>query len=257
MKQFMVRSIALSGMCVFLMACQGVAQQTAQEQQEMQFAISAQVFEQYLQADNLPFAAEQLDEMQSAGLSGTALELYQQQLAEAWLAKSKHALEQDDMQQAATALANARKWLPDAPALAVELPEAVIEPVAPEPALPPVKALPKPAVKAKPAVPKVKAPSPAEPTDVVPTASQLTVVKSIALPMQDNLRLGSTLEQAAKQAIDGRYQIAVQVQDTKEFHWVAALLNTRFKRLSATFNPQLIERIAEDQAPLLQLLSAE
>ena len=70
MKQFMVRSIALSGMCVFLMACQGVAQQTAQEQQEMQFAISAQVFEQYLQADNLPFAAEQLHEMQSAGLSG-------------------------------------------------------------------------------------------------------------------------------------------------------------------------------------------
>ncbi|WP_148561499.1 hypothetical protein [Thiopseudomonas alkaliphila] len=256
MKQFMVRSIALSGMCVFLMACQGVAQQTAQEQQEMQFAISAQVFEQYLQADNLPFAAEQLHEMQSAGLSGTALELYQQQLAEAWLAKSKHALEQHDMQQAATALANARKWLPDAPALAAELPEAVIEPAPPEPVVPSVKALPKPAVKAKPA-PKAQAPSPAEPTDVVPTASQLTVVKSIALPMQDNLRLGSTLEQAAKQAIDGRYQIAVQVQDTKEFHWVAALLNTRFKRLSATFNPQLIERIAVDQAPLLQLLSAE
>ncbi|MDM1696885.1 hypothetical protein HX099_09475 [Thiopseudomonas alkaliphila] len=254
MKQFMVRSIALSGMCVFLMACQGVAQQTAQEQQEMQFAISAQVFEQYLQADNLPFAAEQLDEMQSAGLSGTALELYQQQLAEAWLAKSKHALEQHDMQQAATALANARKWLPDAPALAAELPEAVIEPAPPEPVVPPVKALPKPAVKAKPAP---KAQAPAEPAAVAPSARSLTVVKSIALPMQDNLRLGSTLEQAAKQAIDGRYQIAVQVQDTKEFHWVAALLNTRFKRLSATFNPQLIERIAVDQAPLLQLLSAE
>ena len=254
MKQFMVRSLALSGMCVFLMACQGVAQQTTQEQQEMQFAISAQVFEQYLQADNLPFAAEQLDEMQSAGLSGTALELYQQQLAEAWLAKSKHALEQHDIQQAATALANARKWLPDAPALAVELPEAVIEPVAPEPALPPAKVSPKPAVKAKPAP---KAQAPAEPAAVAPSARSLTVVKSIALPMQDNLRLGSTLEQAAKQAIDGRYQIAVQVQDTKEFHWVAALLNTRFKRLSATFNPQLIERIAVDQAPLLQLLSAE
>ncbi len=254
MKQFMVRSLALSGMCVFLMACQGVAQQTAQEQQEMQFAISAQVFEQYLQADNLPFAAEQLDEMQSAGLSGTALELYQQQLAEAWLAKSKHALEQHDIQQAATALANARKWLPDAPALAVELPEAVIEPVAPEPALPPAKVSPKPAVKAKPAP---KAQAPAEPAAVAPSARSLTVVKSIALPMQDNLRLGSTLEQAAKQAIDGRYQIAVQVQDTKEFHWVAALLNTRFKRLSATFNPRLIERIAVDQAPLLQLLSAE
>ena len=254
MKQFMVRSLALSGMCVFLMACQGVAQQTTQEQQEMQFAISAQVFEQYLQADNLPFAAEQLDEMQSAGLSGTALELYQQQLAEAWLAKSKHALEQHDMQQAATALANARKWLPDAPALAAELPEAVIEPVAPEPALPPAKVSPKPAVKAKPAP---KAQAPAEPAAVAPSARSLTVVKSIALPMQDNLRLGSTLEQAAKQAIDGRYQIAVQVQDTKEFHWVAALLNTRFKRLSATFNPQLIERIAVDQAPLLQLLSAE
>ncbi len=254
MKQFMVRSIALSGMCVFLMACQGVAQQTAQEQQEMQFAISAQVFEQYLQADNLPFAAEQLHEMQSAGLSGTALELYQQQLAEAWLAKSKHALEQHDMQQAATALANARKWLPDAPALAAELPEAVIEPAPPEPVVPPVKALPKPAVKAKPAP---KAQAPAEPAAVAPSARSLTVVKSIALPMQDNLRLGSTLEQAAKQAIDGRYQIAVQVQDTKEFHWVAALLNTRFKRLSATFNPQLIERIAVDQAPLLQLLSAE
>ena len=254
MKQFMVRSIALSGMCVFLMACQGVAQQTAQEQQEMQFAISAQVFEQYLQADNLPFAAEQLDEMQSAGLSGTTLELYQQQLAEAWLAKSKHALEQHDIQQAATALANARKWLPDAPALAVELPEAMIEPVAPEPALPPAKVSPKPAVKAKPAP---KAQAPAEPAAVAPSARSLTVVKSIALPMQDNLRLGSTLEQAAKQAIDGRYQIAIQVQDTKEFHWVAALLNTRFKRLSATFNPQLIERIAVDQAPLLQLLSAE
>ena len=254
MKQFMVRSLALSGMCVFLMACQGVAQQTTQEQQEMQFAISAQVFEQYLQADNLPFAAEQLHEMQSAGLSGTALELYQQQLAEAWLAKSKHALEQHDIQQAATALANARKWLPDAPALAVELPEAVIEPVAPEPALPPAKVSPKPAVKAKPAP---KAQAPAEPAAVAPSARSLTVVKSIALPMQDNLRLGSTLEQAAKQAIDGRYQIAVQVQDTKEFHWVAALLNTRFKRLSATFNPRLIERIAVDQAPLLQLLSAE
>ena len=74
--------------------------------------------------------------------------------------------------------------------------------------------------------------------------------------MQDNLRLRGVLESAAKQAVDGRYQVVIQVQDTKEFHWVAALLSARLKRFSGSFTPTLVEQLTLDQPQVLKLLSA-
>ena len=261
MKQIMVRGLALSGMCVFLIACQ-VTGESVETPLDTQFVVSAQVFEQYLQTDNLPFAAEQLQEMQDAGLPAMQSELYRQQLGEAWLAKSKQALEQDNMQEAAAALANARKWMPGAPALTTDQPTELLAPEQLEPVVPQVPETPKTApVKSTPAPANEKKAQtkPAAKDQVVTepvVSAQMSLVKTIPLPMQDNLRLRGVLESAAKQAVDGRYQVVIQVQDTKEFHWVAALLSARLKRFSGSFTPTLVEQLTLDQPQVLKLLSA-
>ena len=281
MTQIIWRSLLAFSLAMALSACQAPAKQISEPVID-QFAVSAQVFDTYVEGNQLVAAEQQLQTLGADYSDDERLPALQQRLAAAWLKNGQQALQNADVLAASTALMHAKRLMPQAPALTEGLSTALAEVQAQ--AAPPVieQEIVKPVVKrpaaAKPAprVPARKIATPIktapavtviEPTVMEPKLEQapLATTKprskkariidpladSTTLPMpmlasRNDHQLGRLLDGVASDVVRFRAAVSIEVADTRDFHWVATLLSARVKKLDASFKPRLQEVIRSD-----------
>ncbi len=281
MTQIIWRSLLAFSLAMALSACQAPAKQISEPVID-QFAVSAQVFDTYVEGNQLVAAEQQLQTLGADYSDDERLPALQQRLAAAWLKNGQQALQNADVLAASTALMHAKRLMPQAPALTEGLSTALAEVQAQ--AAPPVieQEIVKPVVKrpaaAKPAprVPARKIATPIktapavtviEPTVMEPKLEQapLATTKprskkariidpladSTTLPMpmlasRNDHQLGRLLDDVASDVVRFRAAVSIEVADTRDFHWVATLLSARVKKLDASFKPRLQEVIRSD-----------
>ncbi len=281
MTQIIWRSLLAFSLAMALSACQAPAKQISEPVID-QFAVSAQVFDTYVEGNQLVAAEQQLQTLGADYSDDERLPALQQRLAAAWLKNGQQALQNADVLAASTALMHAKRLMPQAPALTEGLSTALAEVQAQ--AAPPVieQEIVKPVVKrpaaAKPAprVPARKIATPIktapavtviEPTVMEPKLEQapLATTKprskkariidpladSTTLPMpmlasRNDHQLGRLLDDVASDVVRFRAAVSIEVADTRDFHWVATLLSARVKKLDAGFKPRLQEVIRSD-----------
>lgn len=281
MTQIIWRSLLAFSLAMALSACQAPAKQISEPVID-QFAVSAQVFDTYVEGNQLVAAEQQLQTLGADYSDDERLPALQQRLAAAWLKNGQQALQDADVLAASTALMHAKRLMPQAPALTEGLSTALAEVQAQ--AAPPVieqeivKPVVKPPAAAKPA-PRVPARKIATPIKTVPavTVIEPTVVEpkleqaplattkprskkariidpladSTTLPMpmlasRNDHQLGRLLDDVASDVVRFRAAVSIEVADTRDFHWVATLLSARVKKLDASFKPRLQEVIRSD-----------
>ncbi len=66
------------------------------------------------------------------------------------------------------------------------------------------------------------------------------------LETRNNHQLGRLLDAVAADVVKFRATVAIEVADTRDFHWVAALLSARVNKLDSSFKPRLVEVIRSD-----------
>ncbi len=281
MTQIIWRSLLAFSLAMALSACQAPAKQISEPVID-QFAVSAQVFDTYVEGNQLVAAEQQLQTLGADYSDDERLPALQQRLAAAWLKNGQQALQNADVLAASTALMHAKRLMPQAPALTEGLSTALAEVQAQ--AAPPVveqeivKPVVKPPAAAKPAprVPARKIATPIktapavtviEPTVMEPKLEQapLATTKprskkariidpladSTTLPMpmlasRNDHQLGRLLDDVASDVVRFRAAVSIEVADTRDFHWVATLLSARVKKLDASFKPRLQEVIRSD-----------
>ncbi|MDY7220011.1 hypothetical protein TOI97_10600 [Denitrificimonas sp. JX-1] len=243
------------------------------------------LFANRLENKQLDLAAQQLDELQVIYPDEPRVEILQQHLAQAWLVVGEQALQMSDMETASAALIQAKRLLPQAPALTTGLSEALMKAQTP-----PAKDVPqavkqpaprkktttkttsvvsKPKANAEPTTGGKDVESASEVSDIAepaqtviepfifqrskakssmidPNAEQ-TVIPMPMLSQRNNYSLGRLLDDVAQDVVRFRATVTIEVVDTRDFHWVAALLSTRVKKLDANFKPRLREVIRSDQ----------
>ena len=281
MTQIIWRSLLAFSLAMALSACQAPAKQISEPVID-QFAVSAQVFDTYVEGNQLVAAEQQLQTLGADYSDDERLPALQQRLAAAWLKNGQQALQNADVLAASTALMHAKRLMPQAPALTEGLSTALAEVQAQ--AAPPVieqeivKPVVKPPAAAKPA-PRVPAKKIATPIKTAPavTAIEPAVVEpkleqtpptapkssskkariidpladSTTLPMpmlasRNDHQLGRFLDDVAMDVVRFRATVSIEVIDTRDFHWVATLLSNRVKKLDANFKPRLQEVIRSD-----------
>ena len=281
MTQIIWRSLLAFSLAMALSACQAPAKQISEPVID-QFAVSAQVFDTYVEGNQLVAAEQQLQTLGADYSDDERLPALQQRLAAAWLKNGQQALQNADVLAASTALMHAKRLMPQAPALTEGLSTALAEVQAQ--VVPPVieqeivKPVVKPPAAAKPAprVPARKIATPIktapavtviEPTVMEPKLEQapLATTKprskkariidpladSTTLPMpmlasRNDHQLGRLLDDVASDVVRFRAAVSIEVADTRDFHWVATLLSARVKKLDASFKPRLQEVIRSD-----------
>ncbi len=281
MTQIIWRSLLAFSLAMALSACQAPAKQISEPVID-QFAVSAQVFDTYVEGNQLVAAEQQLQTLGADYSDDERLPALQQRLAAAWLKNGQQALQNADVLAASTALMHAKRLMPQAPALTEGLSTALAE-VQAQVVLPVVeqeivKPVVKPPAAAKPAprVPARKIATPIktapavtviEPTVMEPKLEQapLATTKprskkariidpladSTTLPMpmlasRNDHQLGRLLDDVASDVVRFRAAVSIEVADTRDFHWVATLLSARVKKLDASFKPRLQEVIRSD-----------
>lgn len=281
MTQIIWRSLLAFSLAMALSACQAPAKQISEPVID-QFAVSAQVFDTYVEGNQLVAAEQQLQTLGADYSDDERLPALQQRLAAAWLKNGQQALQNADVLAASTALMHAKRLMPQAPALTeglsttlAEVQAQVVPPVVEQEIVKPVV---KPPAAAKPAprVPARKIATPIktapavtviEPTVMEPKLEQapLATTKprskkariidpladSTTLPMpmlasRNDHQLGRLLDDVASDVVRFRAAVSIEVADTRDFHWVATLLSARVKKLDASFKPRLQEVIRSD-----------
>ncbi len=281
MTQIIWRSLLAFSLAMALSACQAPAKQISEPVID-QFAVSAQVFDTYVEGNQLVAAEQQLQTLGADYSDDERLPALQQRLAAAWLKNGQQALQDSDVLAASTALMHAKRLMPQAPALTeglstalAEVQAQVVPPVVEQEIVKPVV---KPPAAAKPAprVPARKIATPIktapavtviEPTVMEPKLEQapLATTKprskkariidpladSTTLPMpmlasRNDHQLGRLLDDVASDVVRFRAAVSIEVADTRDFHWVATLLSARVKKLDASFKPRLQEVIRSD-----------
>ena len=277
------RSLVALSLFFVLSACQNSAQKN-QEPTIDEFAVAELVFNTHLAAQELESAGQQLDALRERDPSEPRLDELQQRLATAWLATGEQALKDADIDTASAALMQAKRLLPKAPALTQGLStalaavqEPILEPVTPpvQPSVVRKQPLPRLAPAAKKPVKESVVAQPEAPEVVVEQSQPQELIEltppvrsklkarvldlnaahtTIALPMlanRNNHQLGRLLDAVAADVVRFRAAVSIEVADTRDFHWVAALLSARVKKLDANFNPRLQEVIRSDEAAQL------
>lgn len=277
------RSLVALSLFVVLSACQNNAQKNPEPTID-EFAAAELVFNTHLAAQELESAGQQLDALRDSDPSEPRLEELQQRLATAWLATGEQALKDADIDTASAALMQAKRLLPKAPALTQGLStalaavqEPILEPVTPpvQPSVVRKQPLPRLAPAAKKPVKESVVAQPEAPEVVVEQSQPQELIEltppvrsklkarvldlnaahtTIALPMlanRNNHQLGRLLDAVAADVVRFRAAVSIEVADTRDFHWVAALLSARVKKLDANFNPRLQEVIRSDEAAQL------
>ena len=281
MTQILWRSLLAFSLAMVLSACQAPVKQISEPVID-QFAVSTQVFDTYVEDNQLVAAEQQLQALRADYSGDERLSVLQQRLAAAWLKNGQQALQDADVLAASTALMHAKRLMPQAPALTEGLSTALAEvqaqaapPVVEQEIVKPVikrpaAAKPAPRVPAKKIVTPIKT-APAvtaiEPTEVEPKLEQAPatptkpsskkariidpLADSTTLPMpmlasRNDHQLGRLLDDVASDVVRFRASVSIEVADTRDFHWVATLLSARVKRLDANFKPRLQEVIRSD-----------
>ena len=281
MTQIIWRSLLAFSLAMALSACQAPAKQISEPVID-QFAVSAQVFDTYVEGNQLVAAEQQLQTLGADYSDDERLPALQQRLAAAWLKNGQQALQDSDVLAASTALMHAKRLMPQAPALTeglstalAEVQAQVVPPVVEQEIVKPVVKRPA-AAKPAPRVPARKIATPIktapavtviEPTVVEPKLEQapLATTKprskkariidpladSTTLPMpmlasRNDHQLGRLLDDVASDVVRFRAAVSIEVADTRDFHWVATLLSARVKKLDASFKPRLQEVIRSD-----------
>ena len=275
------RSLLAFSLAMALSACQAPAKQISEPVID-QFAVSAQVFDTYVEGNQLVAAEQQLQTLGADYSDDERLPALQQRLAAAWLKNGQQALQNADVLAASTALMHAKRLMPQAPALTeglstalAEVQAQVVPPVVEQEIVKPVVKRPA-AAKPAPRVPARKIATPIktapavtviEPTVMEPKLEQapLATTKprskkariidpladSTTLPMpmlasRNDHQLGRLLDDVASDVVRFRAAVSIEVADTRDFHWVATLLSARVKKLDASFKPRLQEVIRSD-----------
>lgn len=285
MSRFLRCSLITCSLLILLAACQSTVSHDDASAGVDSFAASEQVLDRYLAAKQLELAGQQFAELSSHHPDEPRLAGVQQRLANAWLERGEQALQEADLTTASAALMQAKRLLPDAPALTEGLSAALaavqppaLEPVAKPPA--PVKrpavrqpsaakkaaAVTEPTAKPKPNPAETEAVEPSETSAIEPAVEATPVKRSkvkariidanaeqtvIAMPMlnaRNAYQLGRLLDDVAVDVVGFRAAVAIEVADTRDFHWVAALLSARVKKLDANFKPRLQE-VIRSEAP--------
>ena len=281
MPQIIWRSLLAFSLAMALSACQAPAKQISEPVID-QFAVSAQVFDTYVEGNQLVAAEQQLQTLGADYSDDERLPALQQRLAAAWLKNGQQALQNADVLAASTALMHAKRLMPQAPALTeglstalAEVQAQVVPPVVEQEIVKPVVKRPA-AAKPAPRVPARKIATPIktapavtviEPTVMEPKLEQapLATTKprskkariidpladSTTLPMpmlasRNDHQLGRLLDDVASDVVRFRAAVSIEVADTRDFHWVATLLSARVKKLDASFKPRLQEVIRSD-----------
>lgn len=281
MTQIIWRSLLAFSLAMALSACQAPAKQISEPVID-QFAVSAQVFDTYVEGNQLVAAEQQLQTLHADYSDDERLPALQQRLAAAWLKNGQQALQNADVLAASTALMHAKRLMPQAPALTeglstalAEVQAQVVPPVVEQEIVKPVVKRPA-AAKPAPRVPARKIATPIktapavtviEPTVMEPKLEQapLATTKprskkariidpladSTTLPMpmlasRNDHQLGRLLDDVASDVVRFRAAVSIEVADTRDFHWVATLLSARVKKLDASFKPRLQEVIRSD-----------
>ena len=274
MSRFFGRSLLACGLLIILTACQTTVQQPSEPAVDT-FAIVEVVFENHLANRQVELASQQLEVLRLSHPDDARIDILQQRLANAWLAVGEQALKDADVEAASAALIQAKRLLPQAPALTEGLSAAIADVQKPvvEPVIAPVRVVKTPEtrkkpVQKKPTVPVEPEPKPAvvieqpEPTSETPpsvvkpskvksrlvdVSASFTVVPMPMLNTRSEHQLGRLLDAVAADVVKFRAAVTVEVADTRDFHWVAALLLARVKKLDANFQPRLQEVIQDDK----------
>ncbi len=282
MSRFIGRNAVLCSMFLLLSACQSAAPQFSQPTVD-EFAVAEVVFATHLAAQQLDAAGVQLQDLRDKYPEQPSVQELQQRLADAWLARGEQALHNADIDAASAALIEAKRLLPQAPALTQGLSRAlaaaqapVVKPVvaAPAPLKKPVARKP---VRTQPSAPisqpvtpvvqDVVAPAtvdqpvaqvpvtPSRPTSkarIINTDADFTLIPMPMLNARNDHQLGRLLDKVAADVVSFRAIVTIEVADTRDFHWVATLLNARVNKLDANFKPRLQEvRRSETPAQLM------
>lgn len=85
-----------------------------------------------------------------------------------------------------------------------------------------------------------------------PQAPSSTVALTM-LDNKDNDSLRTLLDQVAQEVLAFRCKVSIEVRQSKDYPWVAALLAARVKKLDPAFNLQLEQQINPDKDPRLVL----
>ena len=274
MSRFFGRSLLACGLLIILTACQTTVQQPSEPEVDT-FAVAELVFESHLANQQVELASQQLDALRLSHPDDSRIDILQQRLANAWLAAGGQALKDGDVEAASAALIQAKRLLPQAPALTEGLSAAIADVQKPvvEPVIAPVRVVKTPEtrkkpVQKKPTVPVEPEPKPAvvieqpEPAPETPpsvvkpskvksrlvdVSASFTVVPMPMLNTRSEHQLGRLLDAVAADVVKFRAAVTVEVADTRDFHWVAALLLARVKKLDANFQPRLQEVIQDDK----------
>lgn len=271
MSLFMGRCLLACSLIIVLSACQSAVQHVNDAPVIDEFAVAELVFSTHLAANQLDSAGQQLDDLRSNYPDEPRTADLQQRLANAWLASGEQALKDANVDAASAALIEAKRLLPQAPALTEGLHAAVIaaqapqveplviapvavnkRPVAPKKAVQkqsPMKAKPVPSVVQLEPEQQIPQPAPTPSTAkarIIDVNAPHTIVPLPMLKTRNNHRLGRLLDAVAADVVKFRAAVTIEVADTRDFHWVAALLSARVSKLDGSFKPRLVEVIRSD-----------
>lgn len=277
MKSFVFRGFTL--MLVLLLAgCQSAPQPANLPVDDLVSAFRQ--LDQRLSSGDLNAAENQLATLQQRAAGDTRLEHYQRQLAEAHLQQGQKALQNGDLDSATKALSRARSLMPQAPALTTGLDGAIAQAREAELAAAEQQrqASQQAAARAEaarleqarqlaaarqaaaiqttqtPNTLVAKEPAPAKPiARLIDPAATSSVIAIPMLDNQDNERLRSLLDGVAADIVAFNCAVRIEVRQSKDFPWVASLLNARIKRLDPNFSPRMSQVINPAQVPQLVL----
>ena len=275
MARFIGRSLLVCSLMIVLTACQTTVVQPNEPEVDT-FAVAEALFNSLLTGQQLELAGQQLKALRQSHSDEPRIAPLQQRLASAWLATGEQALKDADLEKASAALTQAKRLLPQAPALTEGLSTAiavaqtpVVEPsvtapipvkklaprnkpvqkkpiivvTEPKPDLEPVVVVKQPEPEIPPSAPK---PSKVK-SRLIDVNAPFTVVPMPMLNTRSEHQLGRLLDAVAADVVKFRATVAIEVADTRDFHWVAALLLARVKKLDANFKPRLQEVIHNDK----------
>lgn len=256
-----------------LAACQSTSKGPGQATDEL--LGDFRLLEQNLASGQLSEAKSQLKSLHGRASGDARLELYQRQLAEAYLRQGQTALQTGDLDRAAKALSQARQLMPQAPALTTglggaiaqvrqtELDAADLASNAAEQAAAQAQVargeqarqLHQAAERQAAALRAVQLPEAApEPhTQLIDPAAPSSVVALPMLDSRDNQGLYRLLDAVAAEVLKYRCTVEIQVRQASDYLWLAPLLNARIERLDPRFSPTMSQVLAPAQTPQLRL----
>lgn len=271
MISFASRCLSILALSLLLAACQSASQGPGAATDEL--LGDFRLLEQSLTSGQLSEAESRLKSLQLRASGDARLEVYQRQLAEAYLRQGQTALQTGDLDRAAKALSKARQLMPQAPALTTglggaiakvrqtELDAADLASNAAEQAAAQAQAARREQARqlhlaAERQAAAIKA------TDHAPTLPYAQLIdpaaprSMIALPMldsRDNQGLYRLLDAVAADVVEFRCTVAIQVRQAGDYLWLAPLLKARIERLDPDFSPTMSQLLEPDQTPQLLL----